>query len=220
MYVPAGRYGMWLYIHFRIFDWLLVRISGGGSLLSVTVAAVVIELTITLTNDNIGVNHSKSNGNSENISKLIKIQNNYMNKHTQHILANPPHDDVITWKHFPRYWPFVREIHRSPVNSPHKGQWRGASMFSLICVWINGWVNNREAGDLRRYRAHYCHCNDTCHYTVSVDFTQQTQGVLTHGGTNKTAAIFADSIQMRFLGTLYLYFYLNFTDMCSLRFNR
>ena len=21
--------------------------------------------------------------------------------------------------------------------------------------WINGWVNNREAGELRRYRAHY-----------------------------------------------------------------
>ena len=64
------------------------------------------------------------------------------------------HDDVIKWKHFPRYWPFVRGIHRSPVNSPHKGQWRGALMFSLICLWINGWVNNREAGDLRRYRAH------------------------------------------------------------------
>ena len=46
-------------------------------------------------------------------------------------------------------------IHRSPVNSPHKGQRRGALMFSLICVWINGWVNNREAGDLRRYRSHY-----------------------------------------------------------------
>ena len=44
------------------------------------------------------------------------------------------HDDVIKWKHFPRYWPFVRGIHRSPVNSPHKGQWRGALMFSLICV--------------------------------------------------------------------------------------
>ena len=42
-----------------------------------------------------------------------------------------------------------------PVNSPHKGKWRGALMFSLICVWINGWVNNREAGDLRCYRAHY-----------------------------------------------------------------
>ena len=42
-----------------------------------------------------------------------------------------------------------------PVNSPHKGQWRGALMFPLICVWINDWVNNREAGDLRRYRIHY-----------------------------------------------------------------
>ena len=42
-----------------------------------------------------------------------------------------------------------------PVNSPHKGQWRGALMFSLICAWINRWVNNREAGDLRRHRGHY-----------------------------------------------------------------
>ena len=65
------------------------------------------------------------------------------------------HDDVIKWKHFPRYWPFVREIHRSPVNFPHKGQWRGALMFTLICARMNGWVNNREAGDLRRYLAHY-----------------------------------------------------------------
>ena len=65
------------------------------------------------------------------------------------------HDDVIKWKHFPRNWPFVRGNHRSQVNSPRKGQWRGALMFSLICVWINDWVNNREAGDLRRYRAHY-----------------------------------------------------------------
>ena len=55
------------------------------------------------------------------------------------------HDDVIKWKHFPPV----------PVNSPHKGQWRGALLFSLICVWINGWVNNREAGDLRRHRGHY-----------------------------------------------------------------
>ena len=73
---------------------------------------------------------------------------------------------------------FVRRIHRGPVNSPHKwpvtlkmfpfddvimqmetfsdkGQWRGALEFSLIWVWINGSVNNREAGDFRRYRAHY-----------------------------------------------------------------
>ena len=65
------------------------------------------------------------------------------------------HDDVIKWKHFPRYWPFVRVIHRSPVNSPHKGQWRGALIFSLIFARINGWVNNGKAGDLRRNHAHY-----------------------------------------------------------------
>ena len=65
------------------------------------------------------------------------------------------HDDVIKWEHFLCYWPFVRGIHRWPVNSPHKCQSRGDLMFSLICVWINGWVNNREAGDLRRHRAHY-----------------------------------------------------------------
>ena len=76
----------------------------------------------------------------------------------QHELDHPGivklHDDVIKWKHFPRYWPFVGGIHRSQVNSLHKVQWRGA-LFSFICVWINDWVNNGEAGDLRRYRAHY-----------------------------------------------------------------
>ena len=46
-------------------------------------------------------------------------------------------------------------VHRSPVNSPHRGQWRGALMFSLICAWINDWVNNREAGDLRRHHSNY-----------------------------------------------------------------
>ena len=66
-----------------------------------------------------------------------------------------PNDDVIKWKHFPRFWPFVWGIHRWPVNSPYKGQCLGALMFSLICVWINAWVNNREAGDLRIHRAHY-----------------------------------------------------------------
>ena len=65
------------------------------------------------------------------------------------------HDDVIKWKHFMHYWPFVRGIHWSPVNSPHKGQWRGALMFFLICAWINGWVNNAEAGHLRCHGAHY-----------------------------------------------------------------
>ena len=54
------------------------------------------------------------------------------------------HDDVIKFSAL-----------LSPMNSPHKGQWREALMFSLVCVWINVWVNNHEAGDLRRYRAYY-----------------------------------------------------------------
>ena len=77
--------------------------------------------------------------------------------HDGHFFLNfwPSHDDVIKWKHFPRNWPFVRGIHRSPVNSPHKGQWHRASMFSLMYAWINGRLNNGEAGDLRGHRAHY-----------------------------------------------------------------
>ena len=56
---------------------------------------------------------------------------------------------------FPCYWPFVRGNHRSLVTSSYKGQWRGALIFSLICARINGWVNNREAGDLKCNHAHY-----------------------------------------------------------------
>ena len=70
---------------------------------------------------------------------------------TQILLPPEFHDDVIKWKPFLRYWSFVRGIHRSAVNSPYKGQWRGGLMFSLFC----GWVNNGEAGDLRRHRVHY-----------------------------------------------------------------
>ena len=91
---------------------------------------------------------------------LLYTHNHFVGKHDdycahgkQHL--GPTHDDVIKWKHFPRYWPFVWGIHRSPVNSPHKGQWRRALIFSFICAWINGWVNNRKAGSLRRHRADY-----------------------------------------------------------------
>ena len=83
------------------------------------------------------------------------VKTSIIQLHCTFLLISLTHDDVIKWKHFPRYWPFVRGIHRYPVNSPHKGQWRGALMFSLICAWINGWIINRKAGNLRRYRAHY-----------------------------------------------------------------
>ena len=67
---------------------------------------------------------------------------------------------ISPWRHqikdFPRYWPFVREIHRSPLDSPHKGQWRGALMFSLIWTnWSNSWANNRDVADLRQHRPHH-----------------------------------------------------------------
>ena len=65
------------------------------------------------------------------------------------------YDDVVKWKHFPRYWSFVWRFHQSPVHSPHRGQWRGALMCSLICAWTNSSVTNRDAGDLRRNRAPY-----------------------------------------------------------------
>ena len=42
-----------------------------------------------------------------------------------------------------------------PVNSPHIVKWRGALMFFFICAWIKDWVNNREAGNLRRRCGHY-----------------------------------------------------------------
>ena len=128
------------------------------------------------------------------------------------------HDDVIKWKHFPRNWPFVRGIHRSPVNSPYKGQWSGALMFSLICVWMNGWVNNHEAGDLRRHRAHYVvkvmlwlstnngrHCNSPiCHVTlVSTPAITSTSDKHNHLKMNK---LFLSSSHL--LGLLIIYFWL------------
>ena len=71
------------------------------------------------------------------------------------------HDDVIKWKHFSRYWPFVQGIHRSSVNSPHKGQWRETLMFSLICAlnkrlnkqWWGCWVETPS-------QSLWHHCND------------------------------------------------------------
>ena len=62
--------------------------------------------------------------------------------------------NLTRWRHW-RYWPFVRRINRPPVNSPHKCQWRGALIFSLICAYKNLWINNLDAGHLRRHCAHY-----------------------------------------------------------------
>ena len=63
---------------------------------------------------------------------------------------------ITRWRHqIMRYLPFMRGIPRWPVDSHHKGQWRGALMFSLICAWTNGWASNQDAGELRRNCAYY-----------------------------------------------------------------
>ena len=73
-----------------------------------------------------------------------------------------------------------------PVNSLHKGQWRGVLMFSLMYVWINDWVNNREAGDLRRHRTH----NDV----IVMKVTVWSQDGLTYWGLNKMSGTFKQQI--------------------------
>ena len=90
------------------------------------------------------------------------------------------HDDVIKWKHFPRYWSFVRGINPSPVSSLTK-----ASDAEFWCIFDmrskkNIWINTRDAGDLRRYRAHY---------DVTVMYIIQTFGKMTEGISWKLAAL-------------------------------
>ena len=106
---------------------------------------------------------------------IFRIQQNQIGKITARLsltchAIRRLHDDVIKWKHFPRNWPFVRAIHRSPVNCPHKGRWRGALMFSLICVWINNWVNNRWWFETLSWSL-WRHCNadslkQKCHFDL------------------------------------------------------
>ena len=74
------------------------------------------------------------------------------------------HDDVIKWKYFPRYWPFARGIHRLPVNSPHKGQWRGALRFLWFALnkrlskqWRGWWFETPS-----RSLWHHCNANARC----------------------------------------------------------
>ena len=83
------------------------------------------------------------------------------------------HEDVIKWKHFPLHWPFVRGIHRSPMNSPHKGQWRRALMFSLFCAGKSGWVHTCEAGG-------FC-WNSHCHWLKTLSRRRKPFSQWQHG---------------------------------------
>ena len=54
------------------------------------------------------------------------------------------HDNIIKWKYFLHYWPFVRGNHWSPLSSPHKGQWCCTVMFSLICICLKKWMSKQS----------------------------------------------------------------------------
>ena len=133
------------------------------------------------------------------------------------------HDDVIKWKHFPRYWPFVRGIHRSSVNSPHKGQWRGALMFSLICACINGCVNNHGACDLRCPHTHYDvtvmsneNCQLQCIACIIIMLLYPMTNI-THWGMNKNGCHFANDILKCIFGNEKYEFWLRFLKIIFLR---
>ena len=93
----------------------------------------------------------------------------YVNSGTELFWENITiYDDVIKWTHFPCQLAFERGIHRSPVNSPHKGQWRGALMFCLICAW----TVEKKSGRWRfetPSRSLWRHCNvlhfQTCRHS-------------------------------------------------------
>ena len=78
----------------------------------------------------------KTKWNSNAFCKSVILFSRLFNMRGITMLGEFEHD-VIKWKHFPLYWPFVRGIHRSLVNSPHKGQSRGALIFSSICAWMS-----------------------------------------------------------------------------------
>ena len=79
------------------------------------------------------------------VSKLIRADGGPLGYNTPY---------AILWRHPMETFSALLAICTGNVNSPYKGQWRRTLMFSLICAWINGLVNNRKAGDLRRHRAH------------------------------------------------------------------
>ena len=108
-----------------------------------------------------------SNASQKNSAQRRKDQSGILPLMPCHVFYSKLLFDVIRsmfvyctwWQHqmenFPRHWPFVGGIHRSPMDSPHKGKWRRALIFSWIYAWRNGWANNRDACNLRRHRAHY-----------------------------------------------------------------
>ena len=100
---------------------------------------------------------------------------NSLGQQNKQVIQSGSHD-VIKWKHFPRYWPFVWGIHQSRLNSPHKGQRRGAFIFSLICT-LNKRLSKQSWGWWFETLLHslWCHWNDyiTVEYNIILHTSPQ-----------------------------------------------
>ena len=91
---------------------------------------------------------------------VSKLTSSYEWCHREHHVSRVCSTAQTWWRHEMETFSVllalcVTGIHRSPVDSPHKDQWRRALMFSFICAWTHSWGNNLDAGDLRYTRAHY-----------------------------------------------------------------
>ena len=86
---------------------------------------------------------------------LVSPQPSHIPWHLSNTCSDANHDDVIKWKYFPRYWPFVREFTGHRWNPRTKASDAELGCFLWSAPWINGWINNRKSGDLRRHRGHY-----------------------------------------------------------------
>ena len=78
---------------------------------------------------------------------------------TRALTVNQPGFEFSWWRHQMEKFSALLAI--CAGNSPVAGEFpaqrpvtRSFDVF-FICAWINGWVNNREAGDLRSIRPHY-----------------------------------------------------------------
>ena len=67
------------------------------------------------------------------------------------------YDNVIKWKHFPHYWPFVRVFHRSPMNSPNKGRWCffDLRLYKRLRKQFRWWFETSSRSLWRRYYDNY-----------------------------------------------------------------
>ena len=128
-----------------------------------------------------------------------------------HILISTVCYDVMTSSNGNIFRVTGTGIHRSPVNSPHKGQWRSALTHSLICAPTNGWTNNRDAGDLKCHRLHYyvtvmaifridtsallCHTMWSCYDNVEyVQYTQKKQPIASPSGRSVSCLLWDRSV--------------------------